>query len=438
MKIPMPANLTVFLLFACFSATLCAAPADDIKTLLDKSRAKEAYDLGKSRPDQFGEPAFDFYFGVAAIDSGHAGEGVLALERYVINFPDNQNARLELARGYFVLGEDLRAREEFSAVLKTNPPRDVAAHIDRYLDALRARESSYRTTAGVFIEFGSGYDSNVNGGVGSADVNLPNFGLTTIVPSGVKVGSGFWQLTGGANVVHPVAPGLAVFGSVAADYKMLNANSQFEPSNLSAAGGVSYLRDKNLLRGTFSYNELSVDYSRFRDAAGASGEWTRQLDEFQSVTGALQYARLDYADTNSIRDSNLYGLGAAYRRAFIGKWQPLVVISGGYSQENNRKNRNDLGRDIYAIGAVLSFSPAPKWAASAGASYQESRYQAQDALFSTMRRDDYYAFNATLSYALTRTLSLRGEALLSKNDSNIALFEYKRNMVAFKVRYDFK
>ena len=97
------------LALACAQATL-AAPADDIKALIDKGDSKSAYELGKKYPDQLGEPAFDFYFGVAAIDSGHAGEGVLALERYMINFPDNHNARLELARGGRTVGRPLRAR----------------------------------------------------------------------------------------------------------------------------------------------------------------------------------------------------------------------------------------------------------------------------------------------------------------------------------------
>ena len=42
-----------------------------------------------------------------------------------------------------------------------------------------------------------------------------------------------------------------------------------------------------------------------------------------------------------------------------------------------------------------------------------------------------------MSYAVRRNLSLRGELLLSRNDSNIALFEYDRNLVALKLRYDF-
>src|SRR4051812_37658779 len=106
---------------ACLAAVPCAAiaaTADDVKALIDQGKAADAYALGKQHPEELGNPAFDFYYGVAAIDAGHAGEGVLALERYITNFPDNQQARLELARGYFVLGDDARAREEFDVVLK--------------------------------------------------------------------------------------------------------------------------------------------------------------------------------------------------------------------------------------------------------------------------------------------------------------------------------
>src|SRR3954462_12600836 len=133
---------------------LQAAPADEVKALLDQNKAAEAYALGKRNPDQLGNPDFDFYYGVAAVDAGHAGEGVLALERYVANFPDNQAARLELARAYFVLGDNTRAREEFDVVQKNNPPPNVQANIQRFMDAIRARESAYQTTGGFYAEMG--------------------------------------------------------------------------------------------------------------------------------------------------------------------------------------------------------------------------------------------------------------------------------------------
>jgi hypothetical protein len=421
-----------------FAQAAIAAPADDIKALVDKGNSAAAYALGKKHPEELGKPEFDFYFGVAAIDSGHAGEGVLALERYTINFPRNVQARLELARGYFILGDDLRAREEFNEVLKTSPPPAVVANIDRYLDAIRARESAYRTTAGVFVEVGVGYDSNINGGVTSANVVLPNFGLVTIAPAGVKINSTFGQLTAGANVVHPVAPGVAVFGSVLGDYKLHSSHDEFDQGSLGVAGGVSYLKDKNQYRASLSFNQMDVDYNRFRNVTGITGEWMHQLDELRGLGAFLQYAELDYAGNNDARDAHYTGIGLSYRHAFIGKWQPLMVLSGSFAQEDNRRNRDDLGREIFGLRAAVSLTPAPKWGASAGATYQNSDYDAADVLFGTTRKDKYYALDLTASYAWTKKLSLRGEVVLSKNSSNLELYEYKRELFAVKLRYDFK
>src|SRR5262245_25155010 len=92
---PMGTRGVAALCMLAFAQPLCAAPADDLKTLVEKGDARGAYELGRKHPAELGNPVFDFYFGVAAIDSGHAGEGVLALERYVANYPDNIQARLE-------------------------------------------------------------------------------------------------------------------------------------------------------------------------------------------------------------------------------------------------------------------------------------------------------------------------------------------------------
>jgi hypothetical protein len=40
--------------------------------------------------------------------------------------------------------------------------------------------------------------------------------------------------------------------------------------------------------------------------------------------------------------------------------------------------------------------------------------------------------------ALTRALSARIEVQFFRNDSNLALFQYDRTVVAGKLRYDFK
>lgn len=414
-----------------------AAPADDVKALLDQGRAAEAYALAKKHTDQLGSPVFDFYFGVAAIDSGHAGEGVLALERYLANFPDNQAARLELARGYFVLGDDARAREEFDAVLKTKPPAAVEANVQRFMDAIRARESRYQTTAGFYAEAGVGHDTNVNGGVGSPTITLPGFGTVTLL-TGVKTGDNFTALALGGNISHPVAPGVAIFGNANADAKLNSHDTAFDQKNIGAAGGLSYITGKNLFRATASYSELHVENDRFRTVAGLTGELNHQLDELQMLSGFVQYAKLEHPGLNEVRDAKLWALGPGYRRAFIGTWQPLLSLSANYGKEHNEKNRPDLGREFYGARAAIALTPAPKWSVSAGATYQESKYDGPDFLLGVVRKDKYFGLDANVGYAFTRNWSLRGEYQYNDNKSNLALYEYDRHLVAVKLRYEFK
>ena len=421
------------------ASDLLAAPPDDIKALLEKGNARAAYEEAKKHPDLLGDPAFDFYFGVAAINAGHAGEGVLALERYLLNFPGNADARLELARGYFVLGEDARAREEFEAVSRLKPSPAVQAGIDRFLDALRSRESRFRTTANLFLEVGLGYDSNVNGGVGNANIVLPAFGLVTVNQAGVQQSDTFTHLAAGGQINHPVAPGLALFGGLGVESKLNHGSleSQFDLLTLAANGGVTLLRENDLYRLGVYYANLDVDNAAFRDITGVAAEWQRQVDEFQSFSAALQYGELDYKGNNDVRDSRLYQLALGYRRAFIAQWQPLLSVNLYAGQEDNQRDRDDLSRALYGFRVSLAGSPAPKWATSTGAFYQLSDYKDPDPQLGTTRQDSYYGVDLSVSYALRRSLSLRAEFLLSRNASNIALFEYDRNLVALKLRYDF-
>jgi hypothetical protein len=439
-----PLRVLVGFLFVVFSTLLHAAPADDLKALIEQGRSAEAYALGLKHPEELGNPLFDFYFGIAAIDSGRAGEGVLALERYVVNVPDDLNGRLELARGYFVLGVDARAREEFELVLSAKPPADIQARIERFLDAIRARESLYLPSAALVLEAGYGYDSNANGGLASTSLVLPNGVAVTVADRFVKTHDNFLHLFAGASGSRPVAPGVAVFAVGSVDGRLYDTESRLDQHNVGAAGGVTVLRERNFYRVTAAYYRLFVDNDRYRDVASVSGEWQRQLDELQAINAFVQVADLNYAGLNSARNSNFYVAGAGYRRAIIHPWQPLLRASLYLGKEDVRSTlRSDLSRDVYGARAAVSLTPAPKWGLNVGATYQRSDYDGGDPLppgFPPLpaRDDSYWAAEVSASYALTREFSVRGELLLTKNNSNNPLYEYRRNVMALKVRYEFK
>jgi hypothetical protein len=423
-----------------YAQILFAAPADDIKALLEKGDAAGAYQLGRKHREQLGDPQFDFYYGIAAVDSGNAGEGVLALERYVLNFPDNVSARLQLARGYFALGEDARARDEFEGLRRLNPPPDIAATIDRYLDAIRLREARYSVSSGAFVELGFGYDSNVNGGVSNANIFLPNLGPVVVAPGGVKAEDGFTNLTAGGYVSYPVAPGVALFANGLADAKLnfKSENNDFDLGNYAVVGGVSVLRDKNLFRFGLYYNYLTLANSKYRDATGASAEWNYQLDERQAIVASVQYAQLRYPGANSARDADFTGLTLGYRRVFNYAMEPIFSASLNAGREDSTENRDDLVRDLWGGRVSVSFTPAAKWGASIGATYQRSDYRAPDIFLGTTREDEYYSIDAGVTYLYSRNLSFRAEATFIQNRSNIELYDFPRELFLLKARYEFK
>jgi hypothetical protein len=430
-------------LFAAVALLACsqgvqAAPADEVRQLVEQGRAAEAYQLGSQFPDELGSPDFDFYFGIAAIDADHAGEGVLALERYLVRFPENDRARLELARGYFALGDLLRARAEFQAVSSRKPPAGVQATIDQFIDAIRTRETVYKTSALAWLEAGLGTDSNVNGGVTDPSIILPIFGSVRVAGPGVKTGDNFTHLAGGAQLSQPVAPGIAVFGAVQADGKLNFTDSQFDQNNATASGGLSLLKGGDLYRATLGYTTTRLENDRFRDATSLNGEWSHQVDDLRSVNLFAQYAEFRYPGANQVRDADFYAVGGGVRQAFAVVLQPALQLQASFGHEENDRQRNDLSRDLAGLRAALSLSPAPRWGLVFGLSSQDSRYAEPDPLLQVTRKDRYLGADITASYLYTRNLSVRAELVYAKNASNLALFQYDRTVFAVKFRYEFK
>ncbi len=65
---------------------------------------------------------------------------IAALRRMLTRQPGLVRPRLELARAFFLKGEDTLARRHFERVLAGEPPKAVAANVNRFLGQIRARK----------------------------------------------------------------------------------------------------------------------------------------------------------------------------------------------------------------------------------------------------------------------------------------------------------
>ncbi len=175
------------IVLAAFCAVALAQDAllDRARNLIQAKQYKEAYALLEPQEQaRAGDINFDYLLGIAAIDAGQLTRGVFALERVLAVRPDHAQARAEIARAYFLMGENKTARSEFQAVKGSRPPAEVASTVDRFLDALDARERSRHTGVTGYIELGLGHDTNVNAATGSTSFAIPAFGgaVFTLAP----------------------------------------------------------------------------------------------------------------------------------------------------------------------------------------------------------------------------------------------------------------
>ena len=67
-------------------------------------------------------------------------EAVAALRSILVERPDLVRVRLELARAFFIKGEDSLARRHFERVLAGDLPPPVVANVQRFLAEIRARK----------------------------------------------------------------------------------------------------------------------------------------------------------------------------------------------------------------------------------------------------------------------------------------------------------
>ena len=121
-------------------------PLRDADALIKNGNPAAAYTLLKPLEfERSGEIRFDYLFGIAALDSGHADKATLAFERVLTMDPNFAGARLDMARAYYQLGDLLRAKTEFETVSGQNPPELAKATIQKYLDAIASHEQAKKT-----------------------------------------------------------------------------------------------------------------------------------------------------------------------------------------------------------------------------------------------------------------------------------------------------
>jgi tetratricopeptide (TPR) repeat protein len=411
------------------------------KRLLEQRRAREAYQLLLPHESaRAGDIEYDYLLGIAANDAGEAERAVFALERVLALQPDNHLARAEIARAYLALGEREAARREFDTVRAQAIPDAAKANIERMLAAIRAAET---TRIEGFIELGGGYDSNVNAATASSQITIPTavpgIGGATLVldPLSQQREDAFAAASAGVNLTQKLAGAWALLAAASGLARLQQDEKQFDQLTLDGSLGARWSRGSDAVTLAGQLQSFELDYARFREVRGLVAQWQHSYDDNRQASLFGQYSQLRYP-TQSIRDADREVLGAAYGKAFVARYSPVLFGTGYVGRERERASDvPHLGNELWGVRLGGQLAIGRGWGFGATAAYEERRYGGPEPIFLETRKDRQSDLSAEVSYLLRAHTTVLARIAYTDNRSNLPLTRFDRSVAGISVRFGF-
>ena len=422
---------------------------NDGQALMNAGKPAEAYAL--LAPVEFeyaGDKRFDYLLGIAALDSGKPDKATLAFERVLAVDPNFAGARLDMARAYYRLGDLPRARTEFQTVMQQNPPPAAKATIQKYLDVIAAQGEAKKTRITGYVEATAGHDTNVNSSTSQAIIPVPVFNNIpfTLSQANLQKTDDYEGLAAGGAIKHLINPHTGLYAGIDVRQRGNMTQTQFDSIDISGNAGVSYTTGAENFRAGLLGDQYTLANARNRDTVGVNGVWRHVFSPSNQLSLFGQFSQSRFADPAlQVQDFNQAIVGAGWMHV-MSDGKSAVFGSLFYGRENDvapatatnpTGGRPDGNKEMTGLRIGGQMALNEEWNCFASAGVQQGRYDKQNAAFLTKRNDTQDDMTFGLNWRITKLWTLRPQVAWSRNDSNIAIYSYKRTDASITIRRNF-
>ncbi len=413
----------------------------EAEVLMKAGKSKDAYELLQPAEFEFaGDQNFDYLLGIAALDSGKPDKATLAFERVLSVDPNYAGARLDMARAYFQLGDFDRAKTEFAAVLKQEPPQTARDTINKYLEAITKAERAKLIQITGYVEGSVGHDNNVNNSPSQSKVAIPALGnlVFTLNPTNLQSPDNYYTAASGIDVNYKLNEVWSVYSGADVRLRGNQKMSTFDFSSLDFRGGTTYTKGDDVFRAGAMFSQFSLDHATNRNTFGLTGDWRRTLNAKEQLSVFAQYGNNQFADSAmKINNFNQFVLGAGLIHMMEDKKTVLFNTLNLANEQAifNRADGNKVGFGM-RIGAQNTHIENVDLTGSIG--FQFGRYSKENAAFLTSRSDKLFDASVGANWHWDKFLSVRPQLSYSNNKSNISIYSFSRIDAAVNVRRDFR
>jgi tetratricopeptide (TPR) repeat protein len=410
------------------------------QALLNIAKPADAYNLLSPMDFEYsGDVRFDYLLGVSALDSGHPDKATLAFERVLAVDPNFAGARLDMARAYFHLGDMARAKTEFDAVMKQDPPQTARLTIEKYLNAIESAKKAKNNRYSAYVEGAIGRDSNVNNSTSQSEVAVPALGnlVFTLSPTNLKTPDNYYSVAAGGEVNHSVTDNWGVTGGVDLRKRGNRSLTSFDASSVDTRAGIFLNTGDEMFRLGATLGKYTLAETAYRDSIGLTGDWRHNLNKNNQLNVFGQYSRNRFSQSEmQLNDFNQTVFGTGFLHILPdGKTALFGSINLGNEHAVYDRADGDKSGFGLRVGGQTSIYEAIDAYANVG--YQIGRYNKENVAFQATRNDKQFDFTIGGNWHWNKLWTMRPQISYSKNNSNIQIYGFDRIDASITVRRDF-
>ena len=353
---------------------------------------------------------------------GLLDEAITALRAILVDRPDLVRVRLELARAFFLKGEDGRSTRHFERVLAGDPPAALAANVNRFLAAMRARRR-FSMYAGASLA----PDSNIGAVSESEIIYVRGLPFRRDGDTGATSGIGV-VVWGGGEYQYPLSDRLRLRAG-ADGARREYAGSSFDQTFAALHLGPRWLVDpRTELSLLATADRQWLGGAPWHDGVGVRIEARRRLGPRLSARARASWRTRDFRAPNEALTGPVRSFSAG------GTWvvSPTLLAAADAGYEGARSRTERWRNATRWVRADVSVALPWGLSVGAGGEFRWTRY-----------RGDWFPFTPDGSARGDRTRILRVSAfsrrltlfgfspgLLLVNEarkSNAQLYDYRRS-----------
>jgi len=392
--------------------------------LLESNRVEEAYDiLTEAYAEDPDDIQTTFMLGMASLKLGKNDEAISYFEAILKDNPELPRVRLELARAYAANGETRKARNEFSKVLETDLPPQVRENVNRFLSLLEDGRA-----LNAWASVGYLYDDNVNAGPSTDQVTF--FGLPFALDPAAK------QQSDSAVVANVVAdytiPTKSEETDIVSTFLFRSVNyctwSRFDSQEFVVTAGPRFKAERMQFRVPLIFDYAFLGSDRYGMGYGVGPELRYAIRQDMSINGSVIVERKRYFSRDE-RTGHLWAVDLHLRKLLSN--QSFIDI--GYQHWREYTKVEFLDNNTHTVYAGLYTNVFSDMSLFVGPSVSWNAYDEREAALDRARDDFRTRVNLNLSKRFENDIELALGYTHTYNDSNLSLYEFRRNQVTLQI-----